>query len=66
MTTEMDRVIRGGRIVTPDGIIDGDLGIRDGQIAAMGGRIEGAEVIDAGTEITSAQGQPISSSANAR
>ena len=48
MTTEMDRVIRGGRVVTPDGIIDGDVGIRDGKIAAIGGRIEGAEAIDAG------------------
>ncbi|MCC1493281.1 dihydropyrimidinase [Cognatishimia sp. F0-27] len=36
MTETLDMAIRGGRIVTPEGIVTGDLGIRDGKIVALG------------------------------
>jgi len=39
-----DLVIRGGRIVTPGGIITGDLAVSDGRIVALGGDIGAAEV----------------------
>jgi dihydropyrimidinase len=35
----LDTVIRGGRIVTPAGVIAGDLGIAGGRIVAVGGRL---------------------------
>ena len=39
---ELETVIRGGRIVTPAGVITGDLGIAGGRIVAVGGRLGGA------------------------
>jgi 5-methylthioadenosine/S-adenosylhomocysteine deaminase len=48
-----DLVVRGGLVVVPaesGGIIDGDVVVRDGRIAAVGGRHDGpaARVVDAG------------------
>lgn len=43
-----DKVIRNGMVVTPQGVIRGDVGITGEQIAAVGGQLEGAQVIDAG------------------
>lgn len=40
--------IRNGRIVTPEAILQGDLGIRDGRIAAIGGTLSpGVQDVDA-------------------
>lgn len=46
MPADMDLVIRGGRIVTPDGIVEGDVGIAAGRIASVGGQAGrgGAEI----------------------
>jgi dihydropyrimidinase len=35
MNDQYDLLIRGGRIVTPEGIVSGDVGIRDGKIIAV-------------------------------
>lgn len=43
-----DLVIAGGRLVTPDGVLTGTLGIRSGRVAAISeARLDGEEVIDA-------------------
>ncbi len=43
------KVVRGGRVVTPDGVINADVGIDGEKIAAVGPNLDakGAEVIDA-------------------
>jgi len=48
--TSFDLVIHGGRVVTPGGVLDIDIGVRGGKIAALGqlGSGHGAEEIDAG------------------
>ncbi|MFT5516426.1 MAG: dihydropyrimidinase [Rhodothermales bacterium] len=43
-----DTVIRSGRLVTPGGIIEADLGIQGERIAAIGNDLAGANTIDAG------------------
>lgn len=43
----MDRVIHGGTLVTPHGVVNADLGIRGGKIAAIGNKLAGEETIDA-------------------
>ena len=45
----LDRIVRGGQVVTPGGIFTGDVGIAGERIAALGEELpaEGAEVIDA-------------------
>lgn len=54
MTELFDTVIRDGRIVTPGGIVDGDLGIKDGKIAAIGSVTgqSGQEIDAAGQWVT--------------
>ena len=42
-----DTVITGARVVTASGATQCDIGIRGGQIATLGGELEGHEVIDA-------------------
>ena len=44
------RVVKGGRVVTPDGVVDADIGIEGEKIAAIGPDLSanGAEVVDAG------------------
>lgn len=42
-----DLVIAGGRLATPMGSFEADLGIRDGRIATIGEGLSGAETIDA-------------------
>ena len=42
-----DLVIRGGSVVTPDGVLSTDVGIFGEKIAALGAALEGREVIDA-------------------
>jgi len=47
--SEFDLVIRGGTVVTATDTVVADVGIRDGRIAALGTRLEGAtKVVDAG------------------
>jgi dihydropyrimidinase len=43
------RVVQGGRVVTPGGVVDADIGIRGEQIAAIGPNLDtgGVEVVDA-------------------
>jgi dihydropyrimidinase len=43
------RVVQGGRVVTPGGVVDADIGIRGEQIAAIGPNLDtgSAEVVDA-------------------
>jgi dihydropyrimidinase len=43
------RVVQGGRVVTPGGVVDADIGIRGEQIAAIGPNLDtgGADVVDA-------------------
>lgn len=46
--TNFDSVIRGGRVVTPDGVVNCDIGVRDGRIEALGDELgPAAEAIDA-------------------
>ncbi len=49
MTVSFDLIIRGGTIVNQDGVWQGDIGIRDGRIARLGGVPEAAarDVFDA-------------------
>ena len=48
MTTELDLVIRGGRIATAADVFDADIGIRGGRIVALGHELGAAsEEIDA-------------------
>jgi dihydropyrimidinase len=42
-----DKVIRNGMVVTPDGVIKGDVAISGEKIAAVGPNLDGAQVIDA-------------------
>ncbi len=45
---DFDTVIRGGQIVTPDAVIEADLAMRDGEIAAIGPDLsQGADEVDA-------------------
>jgi allantoinase len=46
---DYDLLIRGGLVVTPDGLIDGDVAVSDGSIAAVGASLSGdaREEIDA-------------------
>ncbi len=48
MSETYDLILRGGKVATPNGIVDADLGVRGGRIAAIG-RVEGdgRETIDA-------------------
>jgi dihydropyrimidinase len=41
-------VIRGGLVATVDAVVRAEVGIDDGRIVALGERVEGADVIDAG------------------
>ncbi|MEM9787736.1 MAG: dihydropyrimidinase [Pseudomonadota bacterium] len=43
MSDAFDLSIRDGQIVTPDGVISGDLGVKDGQIAAIGPSLASAK-----------------------
>jgi dihydropyrimidinase len=45
---EYDLVVRGGTVVTGIGTFRGDVGIRQGRIAALGERLEGTNTLDAG------------------
>jgi dihydroorotase len=47
--TSFDLIVRGGRLVTPGGIVAADLGVRAGRIAAIGalGAASAAETVDA-------------------
>jgi dihydroorotase len=49
MSQTFDLLVRGGTLVTPSGISPGDVGIRDGRIAAIGslGTADAGRVIDA-------------------
>ena len=47
MTADIDLVIRGGRIVTPEGVVEGDLAVAGGRIVSVGPRAEGARVMEA-------------------
>ena len=42
---EYDLVVRGGTVVTGSDTMRADIGIRDGRIAALGEKLEGAGVI---------------------
>src|SRR5688572_23729748 len=42
-----DAVVRGGRVVTPDGVRDVDVAIDGSRIAALGSALQGARTIDA-------------------
>ncbi len=43
-----DLLIKGGQVVTPQGVVDADVGLAGGRIAAIGTGFTGARVIDAG------------------
>src|SRR6185369_13244938 len=43
----MDLVIRGGSVVTAGGYSVADVGVEDGRIVQIGGRMTAAEVVDA-------------------
>ncbi|MCC6718530.1 MAG: dihydropyrimidinase [Acetobacteraceae bacterium] len=45
---DYDLVVRGGTVVTGSDTMRADVGIRDGRIAALGERLEGAATLDAG------------------
>src|SRR3954467_4061046 len=49
MSMDLDLIVRGGRLVTPDGIRDGDLGIAGGRFVEIGRTLEseGATVLEA-------------------
>jgi len=52
MSTDFDRVIRGGRIATASDIFHADIGIRDGKIVALGtGLAKGRDEIDASGQL---------------
>src|ERR1700722_19311883 len=46
--SEFDLVIRGGTVVTAADTFRADVGVRDGRIAALGEKLDGAQVLDAG------------------
>ena len=41
-----DLVIRGGSVVTPDGVLSTDVGIFGEKIAALGNALEGREMLE--------------------
>ncbi len=43
MRSGMDLVIHDGKVVTPDGVITGDVGVRDGRIVSVGAPVSEAE-----------------------
>lgn len=45
---DYDLVVRGGTVVTGSDTMPADIGIRDGRIAALGEKLEGAATLDAG------------------
>ena len=45
---DYDLVVRGGTVVTPADMFRADVGVRDGRIAAVGEKLDGAQVLDAG------------------
>lgn len=45
---DYDLVVRGGTVVTGSDTMRADIGIRDGRIAALGEKLEGAATLDAG------------------
>ena len=45
---DFDLVIRGGTVVTAADTFRADVGVRDGRIAALGEKLDGAQVLDAG------------------
>ena len=47
---EIDKVIKGGTIVTADDMYPADIGITNGRIVAIGMELEGAETIDAASK----------------
>jgi dihydropyrimidinase len=47
----MDLVVRGGSVVTAGGCMVADVGVEDGRIVQIGGRMAAAEVIDAGGKL---------------
>lgn len=47
MTVQFDLVVSGGRLVMTDGVVDADLGIRAGRIAAIGVGLQALERVDA-------------------
>ena len=51
-----DLVIRGGRVVTGGAVVDADIAVAQGRIAAIGTGFDGAEVIEAGGLIVSPGG----------
>ena len=52
MTSELDLVVRGGSIVTPEGITRGDLGVQEGRIAIIT-----PEISDASAAVLDASGR---------
>ena len=47
MARENDLVIRGGHVVTPNGVVQGDLAIHDSKIVSVGEYVSGVQEIDA-------------------
>ena len=47
MVRENDLVIRGGHVVTPNGVVQGDLAIHDSKIVLVGENVSGFQEIDA-------------------
>jgi allantoinase len=49
MISQLDLVVRGGKIVTPEGVTRADLGVKDGKIARIASEIgdDAAAVVDA-------------------
>ena len=45
---EYDLVVRGGTVVTGADIFVADVGVRQGRIAAVGDKLDGARMLDAG------------------
>src|SRR6516225_7094385 len=45
---DYDLVIRGGTVVTAADTYRADVGVRDGRIAAIGDKLDGADTLDAG------------------
>ncbi len=43
LSSMFDTIIAGGRVVTPDGVVDADIGIKNGRIAAIESPLSGAE-----------------------
>ncbi|NKB50727.1 MAG: dihydropyrimidinase [Rhizobiaceae bacterium] len=41
MSSKFDLIIAGGRVVTPDGVVDSDIGVKNGQIVAIKPQLSG-------------------------